>query len=249
MEHNIVNISLGENCLMDALLKKYGIKQESYVFGSVRTNIEYNFEIIKDNFEDLLKPNLLLKKTVDNFEQKVVKNKKYSKVQNNIYSKSTIDSFEFTHHNVLDNNKDIESYNRKIKRTKIALESNDIIFWYHYRYSTNNNLEILINQFVDFIEYLSKKNKKKYQVCIFTQIVSDDIHFINEQYNNNVNVVKCYEKNVWDGTLVCNEYTYPVLSLTKLVYLRPWFKQAQQQWSSSSRLTVDTVVVQARVLS
>ena len=34
MEHNIVNISLGENCLMDALLSKYGIKQESYAFGS-----------------------------------------------------------------------------------------------------------------------------------------------------------------------------------------------------------------------
>ena len=197
MEHNIVNISLGENCLMDALLSKYGIKQESYAFGSVRTNIEYNLEIIKDNFEDFLKSDLLVKKTV-NGTQKVYKNKKYSKVQNDIYCSSVIDSFEFTHHNVLDNNKDIDSYNRKIERTKIALESNDIIFWYHYRYSTNNNLEILIKQFDYFIKYLSKKNnKKKYQICIFTQIVSDDIHFINEQYNNNINIVKCYEKNIW----------------------------------------------------
>lgn len=201
MENNIVNISLGENCLMDTLLSKYGIKQESYTFGSVRTNIEYDLEIIKDNFEDLLKSDLLVKKTV-NGTQKVVKNKKYSKVQNDIYCSSVIDSFEFIHHNVLDNNKAIESYNRKIERTKIALESNDIIFWYHYRYSTNNNLEILIKQFEDFIKYLSKKNnKKKYQICIFTQIVSDDIHFINEQYNN-INIVKCYEKNIWGGNNV-----------------------------------------------
>ena len=77
MEHNIVNISLGENCLMDTLLSKYGIKQESYVFGSVRTNIEYDLEIIKDNFENLLKSDLLVKKTV-NGTQKVVKNKKDS---------------------------------------------------------------------------------------------------------------------------------------------------------------------------
>jgi hypothetical protein len=201
MNNNIVNISLGENCLMAALLLKYGIKQESYAFGSVRTNIEYNLKIIKDNFEDLLKSDLLVKKTVFG-HQKVVKNKKYSKVQNDIYTSSVIDSFEFTHHNVLDNNKDIASYNRKIERTKIALESNDIIFWYHYRYSTNNNLEILIKQFEDFIKYLSKKYNKKYQVCIFTQIVSDDIHFINEQYNNNINIVKCYEKNVWCGNNV-----------------------------------------------
>ena len=202
MEHNIVNISLGENCLMDALLSKYGIKQESYAFGSVRTNIEYDLEIIKDNFENLLKSDLLVEKTVNGI-QKVVKNKKYSKVQNDIYCSAVIDSFEFTHHNVLDNNEAIESYNRKIERTKIALESNDIIFWYHYRYSTNNNLEILIKQFEDFIKYLSKKNnKKKYQICIFTQIVSDDIHFINEQYNNNINIVKCYEKNIWCGNNV-----------------------------------------------
>ena len=199
MKHNIVNISLGENCLMDAVLSKYGIKQESYTFGSVRTNIEYDLEIIKDNFENLLKSDLLVKKTVYG-TQKVVKNKKYSKVQNDIYNSSVIDSFEFTHHDVLDNNKDIESYNRKIERTKIALKSNDIIFWYHYRYSTNNNLEILIKQFEDLIKYLSKKNdKKKYQICIFTQIVSDDIHFINEQYNNNINIVKCYDKRIWCG--------------------------------------------------
>ena len=134
-------------------------QKESYAFGSVRTNISYNFEIIKNNFEDLLKSDLLVQKVV-NKTQKVVKNIKYSKVKNDIYSSSVIDNFEFTHHNVLENNKDIESYNRKIERTKIALESNDIIFWYHYRYSTNNNLEILITQFDDFIKYLSKKHNK-----------------------------------------------------------------------------------------
>ena len=141
-------------------------------------------------------------KKIVNRTQKVVKNKKYSKVQNDIYCSSVIDSFEFTHHNVLDNNKAIESYNRKIEGIKISLESNDIIFWYHYRFSTNNNLEILIKQFEDFIKYLSKKNNKKYQICIFTQIVSDDIHFINEQYNNNINIVKCYDKNIWVGIML-----------------------------------------------
>lgn len=207
MKHNIVNISLGENCLIDELLSKYGIKKESYAFGSVRTNIEYDFEIIKDNFEDLLKSDLLVKKQVNGSQ--AVKNKKYSKVQNDIYCSTVIDSFEFTHHNVLDNNKDIESYNRKIERTKIALESNDIIFWYHYRYSTNNNLEILIKQFDVFIKYLSKKNnKKKYHICIFTQIISDDIHFINEQYNNNINIVKCYEKNIWSGADNVHGHTF-----------------------------------------
>lgn len=53
----------------DALLSKYGIKQESYTFGSVRTNIEYNWEIIKDNFEDLLKSDLLVKKIVNRLKK------------------------------------------------------------------------------------------------------------------------------------------------------------------------------------
>lgn len=198
---NIVNISLGENCLIDALLSKYGIKRESYTFGSVRTNIEYNLEIIKDNFDYLLKSDLLVKKTL-NKTQKVVKNKKYLTVKNNIYCSSVVDGFEFTHHDVIDNNKDIDSYNRKIKRTKNALKNNNIIFWYHYRYSTKNNLEILIKQFNNFIKYLSQNNNKKYQVCIFTQIISDNIYFINEQYNKNINIVKCYDKNVWGGNNV-----------------------------------------------
>lgn len=200
---DIIHISLGENCLIDSLLIKYKIKKESYPFGSVRTNIEYNFEIIKDNFKDLLNPDFLFKKIVDG-NRSVIKNRKYKFITKNIYDSSVHDNFEFTHHNVLENQKDRESFKRKITRMKYAIENNNILFWYHYRFSKNNDLNKLIDHFNKFLNYLSKKSKgqRKYIVCIFTQIPSNKKNFNHINPIKNIHIIQCYDERIWSGNNV-----------------------------------------------
>ena len=188
MNKQIKHISFGENCLVDFLFNRYKIKEESYVFGSVRTNVEYNIEILKDNFNDLLNLDFL-KKEVVNKTQNVIKNIKYKNIEK-IYSPAVSSFFEFTHHNVIDNNEDIESFNRKIIRTKELLDNNDIIFWYNYRAHQNNNLDTLIEIFQNLISYLNLTYNNKYKVCILVQILTYNKNKFEHIDKDNINIIK-----------------------------------------------------------
>lgn len=129
-----VFISLGENCLVDAVLRKFGLKAESFPFGSSRSNIEYFHQIIESDFKDFLDPQYL--KQVTNYGQEVVINKKYS-IENQIYDHSSSIGFEFVHLKVL-SQEGRESVERKVERLrKLLNEDTRIVFIYHYRYNKN----------------------------------------------------------------------------------------------------------------
>lgn len=197
----LVNISLGENCIIDALLKRYNIKRESFIFGSVRTNIEYNFEIIKNEMKYLIDKKYL-KKTIVNNITPVIKNTKYTNISKKIYDGSVSSGFEFTHHNVLENVNAYNSYCRKISRMKHSLQNDSIIFWYHYRYSKLNNIDELLIIFRDFIKYLKAKYNQKIKICIFTQILDKNTRFHHEKYDEDIHIIKCYDENKWGGNNV-----------------------------------------------
>ena len=47
-------LSLGENCLPDGILKRYGLKSFSTPYSSARSNIQYAIENELNNYTELL---------------------------------------------------------------------------------------------------------------------------------------------------------------------------------------------------
>jgi hypothetical protein len=194
----MIHISFGENCLIDYLLEKYNLKKESYIFGSVRTNIEYNMQIIFENFENLLNKKFLYNKKINN-NSNVVKNSCY-KTKYDIYNTSISNEFEFTHHDVINNKNHINSFIRKIKRFQDILNThNTIILWYHFRYSITNNIEILINLYKEFEIYLTKTYKCLFKFVIITQIPENLDPKYKFEKKNNIYILYCYDKYIWGG--------------------------------------------------
>ena len=194
------HISFGENCIIDSLLKNYNIKNETYPFGSVRTNVEYNFRIIYDNYNFLLCDKFLKRKFIMPHNNIHCINKRYSKTNYNIYCQSVSSNFEFPHHNVIDSIDDLESYKRKVERMKYVLHNDNICFWYHYRYSEKNNLKLLIQIFIQFLSFLKDKYGKKYKICIITQLIDSEKKYFNHTIVGDIHILKCYDKNIWKGT-------------------------------------------------
>lgn len=185
------HISLGENCLPQYLLSKYKINGPSSIFSSSRCNIRIINKIIADNFDNFLNP--------DHIKYERINNKfdgcrnVYYKTDLNIFCPTVSNGFEFTHHN-LNNDTQRESILRKIERFKLDLLEDNLVFWYHYRYSKTNDITKLLECFNEFDK---KVNSAKY--VIFQQIpIGDPVKFEHEKMDN-FNIIKCYDPMIWAG--------------------------------------------------
>lgn len=163
-------ISLGENCLVDELLKKVMLKAESFPFGSGRFTIEYINSIIEEDYKNLLNPSYLKYEAVDG--KQVVKNTFY-KNANDIFCTTVSSCFEFTHHDVL-KEKDKQSMERKIKRFEEVLNSdNKLVFIYNYRYSDKQNIAKVTELLNNFLSLIKSKYDKKAKLILFYQTITN----------------------------------------------------------------------------
>ena len=189
-------ISLGENCLPDDVLSYLGLKNESYPFGGGRFNIEYIIQLIETDFEDLLKTEYLVwGKTV---AKDVVRNTKYT-YANNIYSDTVTLGFEFTHHNVFEE-VPRRSFIRKIERFRNTLKSGrNIVFFYNYRYASNNDVQKLIGLISRFLDLVKEKYGHEYKCLVIYQSLNDRVRQINSTRNGNVYVTEFITRFEWEG--------------------------------------------------
>ena len=137
-----VVLSLGENCLADNILVRNGLKSFSSPYASGRSNIEYILSFENEQFADFLNPEYLVK---ENFDANtiVVRNKKYLDLSNK-YHNTVINGFEFTHHDVLDNQTVRETLQRRCERM-LNLKGKRIVFLYHHRLCNTTDHRLLIN--------------------------------------------------------------------------------------------------------
>ena len=84
-------------------------------------------------------------------------------------------------------------------RMKYLLKNDNICFWYHYRYSEKNNLKKLIEIFNVFLSFLKEKYRKKYKVCIITQLIDSRFKFFKHTTIGDIHILKCYDKDPWRG--------------------------------------------------
>lgn len=202
----MVIVSIGENCLVDYYLKLLKVKNESFVFDNCRSNIEYVDQIIRSNFSKLIDKKYLFLKTVEK-TRLVTKNNIYS-VSNNIYCPYHVDGFEFTHHNLVDNINDYNSFMRKICRFRELLKSDmKIKFVYNYKFNQNYDKDCLIRLVNIFINNLATVYGNKFKIIVISQeLLSDHSETLftvenKSEYLQHIHVKSCalWLNDNWNG--------------------------------------------------
>lgn len=123
-------LSIGENCMPGMVIKRFGVNNTwNTPYTSARSNIFYGLMWEKEYYQDLLDINYICKK-LDSPFPKLYRNIKYVDVrEKDRFDNSVSYGFEFTHHNIVDNDSQFQSYLRKIERMKQLRNSNeDILF-------------------------------------------------------------------------------------------------------------------------
>jgi hypothetical protein len=192
-----VFISLGENCLVDAVLKKFRLKAESFPFGSSRSNIEYIHQILESDFKDFLDPQYLKEGTY--YGQEVVFNVRYT-FENQIFDQSVTNGFEFTHHKVL-SQEGRESVERKVERLRGLLnEGTRVVFIYHYRYNKNQDPEKIKKLLDAFLKMLNSRYRGNFRCILFYQAVQKSKPMvICTIFNKQLLCAKFVSSRPWNG--------------------------------------------------
>ena len=186
-------LSLGENCLVDDVLQRHGLKVFSTPYSFARSNIDYAIELEKTDYDTLLsKDNLYYAE-----DGKVVRSNTI-KDSDNIYDFQHLNGFEFTHHDIISDPRQMESYKRKIDRMKKLKSSKDVIcFMYHYRYNKNMNVQKIIDKAATFLTYY---NSRAFMAVFFQNIQSENRGVVEKRVRDNVMMFEFITPYVWEGT-------------------------------------------------
>jgi len=171
------NLIIGETCLLSKQLKRIGITDgPTKMFDDVLVNLDSIMLIIDNDFNDILKGDYL---TFTDYMFYPEYNIHYSKWINNLYSVPDNNMYSWPiyaplfHHDSA-TEQERESYIRKIERTKKIFEDplNTIVYYYH-RHHSNSNISNITQKFIQFIEFLNLKYKKRFKGVIFTNNISN----------------------------------------------------------------------------
>lgn len=163
-------LSLGENCLTDNILARHKLKSFSTPYSQGRSNLDYAIALEKDHYSHLLDSKFLYYDYVG--ETKVVRNKYYP-YADSIYNELHKNGFEFTHHDVLNNDLQRQSYERKIARMLSFNKNHQLKFLYHYRNNDDLNVELIITKAKEFLNFYKEKNIKCEFIFFTQKIVTD----------------------------------------------------------------------------
>lgn len=164
-------LSIGENCLTDNILDRHKIKSFSTPYSHGRSNLDYAIHLEKESYSELLNPQHLYYGYVG--ETKVVRNSYYTK-SDSIYNELHKNGFEFTHHDVINNEFQRKSYQRKIARMLSFDKGQQLKFIYHYRNNVDLDLKLLIAKAAEFLSYYQKRNIKCEFIFFTQEIVTEN---------------------------------------------------------------------------
>ena len=183
-------LSIGENCLTDNILDRHNIKSYSTPYSHGRSNLDYAIALEKENYANLLNPDYLYYDNVG--ETKVVRNKLYTN-SDDIYNQLHKNGFEFTHHDVLNNELQRKSYERKIARMLSFDQKQQLKFIYHYRNNESLNIDLIIAKAEIFLNCYQKRNIKC-EFIFFTQKIVLD--------NSQRSIIKIHDLNNVKGFIL-----------------------------------------------
>lgn len=163
--------SLGENCLADDVLKRHGLNFLSTPFASCRSNIGQILQADALNYENFLDKQYL-EYGITTYGAKVVKNVLFCD-DSDIFMHN--DGFEFTHHDVIENQEHVESMHRKVNRMiDLKNDPQDIVFLYHHRRTKNTDLDKIVENLNKFVSNYSSPSTVSKIALFYQRIVEDD---------------------------------------------------------------------------
>jgi len=187
----MVHISLGENCLVQNLLLKKNLTQETLPFSYLYTDIRFVTEVINNGFRIFIERGVL-----------------------NQYPEHKWRFFHYKMNRI----STIDSFIRKINRFQSHLINDQIVFWYNYRYNKDNDINSLIKDFQAFDEQIKADAKYIILVQNINQKKQDFKHYqiskfnIIECYDQNI-----WEGENYDGKTFSEQfdkllYEYKILN-------------------------------------
>jgi hypothetical protein len=191
-------LSLGENCLPDDILKRYGLKSFSTPFSNGQTNLDYDLILERIRYKGFLdKENL-------KYEQQSLKRFSRSTITNacdNIYVDYHMRAFGTSYFDLINSEENRQSFSRKIQNLLSLRGKGNAVFFYHYRYHEHQNLEKIFEKAFEYSTYYSKR-KKKSHVIVFTQKIIGDIsdkaiHY--QRVRKNVHFFNFHTQQIWAG--------------------------------------------------
>lgn len=188
-------VSLGENCLTDGILQRHCLKTFTSPYSHGRSNIEYINAIEEDDYKYFFEKDCLRYEECEG--ETVVRNKYYSSLTNT-YDDSVMKGFEFTHHDLINNEDHIKKFNRRVKRMKKHYRN--IYLFYHHRYCEETNEPRLLEELHKLYDRYSQKDSNVY-VVMFTQIIVNTIEQRKVVYTqkNGIHCFYFYTQQVWEG--------------------------------------------------
>jgi len=166
----ILWLSLGENCLPDNILHRHGLKSFSSPYSHGRSNIDYALALEKRNYDGLLDPEHLAHGISE--KKTVVRSTLFNQCDD-IYNEMHMKGFEMTHHDVIDSEKDRDTFVRKINRQREVRGTKKIVFLYHHRINKNTDLDAIFRKAEEFSHLYSRK-QFTCTVIVFSQKLIDN---------------------------------------------------------------------------
>lgn len=136
---NNVYLSFGENCLPDDILKRHGLKSFSSPYASGRSNIEYILQIEEDHFRNFLNRDYI---RYEPFGQQMLPRLKHYDQILNRYDPLHMNGFEFTHHDVLSDDQQLKTFERRCSR-QLELRGKNLFIFYHHRFCKDTDWALL----------------------------------------------------------------------------------------------------------
>ena len=190
-------LSLGENCLTDNILDRHGVKSFSTPYSHGRSNIDYAIALERQNYEGLLEKSTLYYPNTADVPKLAVRSNLINECDE-IYSQMHMRGFEFTHHDVINNQNHRDSFKRKISRM-LECRADKILFFYHYRTNPMENLEKLYVKLNEFLRFYS--NAKV--IVFFQRIISKNgVRKISKtKISDNLFLFEFFTFDVWGGDI------------------------------------------------
>jgi hypothetical protein len=191
-------LSLGENCLTDNILQRYGIKSFSTPYSHGRSNIDYAILLEKSNYEGLLDSINLKYENVGN--KKVVRSKIID-CCDNIFNELHMKGFEMTYQDVIQSKINRMSFNRKIKRLVNYRGKKKFVFFYHHRINENSNLDLIFKKSFEFSKFYATK-EYPCEIIIFCQKIitnKSERKTTYKKVKTNIHFFEMYTQQIWSG--------------------------------------------------
>lgn len=190
-----VYLSFGENCLTDNILDRYNLKSFTTPFSHGRSNVEYILQMERDQYKDFVNINYIEYFSLGDI--KVPRLCRYNTSKNN-YHPLHENGFEFTHHDVIENEELREVFKKRVKRLK-SFKSKEYILFYHHRYNLKTIEPLLMNNLKELQDLYSFKRKAK--VIFFQQILIEEIENRRVEFNfkSGIHVCNFYTTTIWEG--------------------------------------------------